>query len=73
MDRQEALFPLEFVVAATPISMQASAGSIKAWKEAISAAAETRIAETIGWTMLDSRPLSVTIIFCSRRAHRRYR
>jgi crossover junction endodeoxyribonuclease RusA len=61
-DQQE-LFPLEFFIAETPLSLQASARSKQLWKATIAGAANIQVQQTVEWSFLDSRPVSVTIFF----------
>jgi crossover junction endodeoxyribonuclease RusA len=60
---EETLYPLEFFVAASPISSQGSAASKQRWKTSIEAAARARIRETIELLLLDGRTISVTIYY----------
>ena len=56
-------FPLEFVIQATPRSLQSSNKAKEAWKSRVGEAARTRIAASREFTLLDKRPLSVTIFY----------
>lgn len=59
----EALYPLEFFVAATPISLQASNKSKQRWKTTVREAARERIRQMdVAW-YLDRRQLAVTIYY----------
>lgn len=68
MAAQETLYPLEFVLASTPLSLQASARSKERWKAAVRAAARERITATDELGFLDRRPLSLTIHYFPERA-----
>ncbi|WP_407521206.1 RusA family crossover junction endodeoxyribonuclease [Methylobacterium oryzisoli] len=61
MSIQGAFYPLEFFVAATPRSLQASSRSRERWKTIVRDAARDRIHETDGLGFLDDRPVSLTI------------
>ncbi|MGX7705508.1 RusA family crossover junction endodeoxyribonuclease [Methylobacterium sp. Gmos1] len=56
-------FPLEFVILATPRSLQSSNTAREAWKSKVGDAARSRIARSREFTFLDRRPLSVTIFY----------
>jgi Holliday junction resolvase RusA-like endonuclease len=56
-------FPLEFVIQATPRSLQSSTKAREAWKAKVGDAARSRISQSRDFTLLDSRPLSVTIFY----------
>jgi crossover junction endodeoxyribonuclease RusA len=60
---QEALYPLEFFVAATPMSLQASSRSKERWKVSVSEAARQRVRETDELGFLDRRPLAITVYY----------
>jgi hypothetical protein len=60
---QDTLYPLEFFIAATPISLQASGRSRERWKTMVRDAARDRIHETDGLGFLDHRPVSLTIYY----------
>jgi crossover junction endodeoxyribonuclease RusA len=60
---QETLYPVEFFIAATPISLQASGRSKERWKANIAEAARQRIRETDELGLLDRRPLALTIYY----------
>lgn len=53
---QDTLYPLEFFLAATPVSQQASTNSKERWKKTVKETAQNRQRETdeLGW--LDERP-----------------
>lgn len=59
----EFLFPLEFFVAATPLSLGASSDSRQRWKILLQQYARERIAQTTEFTWLDDRPLALSIHF----------
>lgn len=56
------MFPLEFVIAGTPLSLQASPQSLARWKRIIGDAANNRLREGDGIVWIDDRPLAVTIL-----------
>ena len=56
-------FPLEVVIAATPISAQGSAPSKEAWKRMVAESARQRLREMTDWYWLDERPIAVTIFY----------
>jgi hypothetical protein len=58
---EETLYPVEFFIAATPISLQARRQ--ERWKASVAEAARQRIAETDELGLLDRRPLAVTICY----------
>jgi hypothetical protein len=60
---QETLYPLEFFVGGTPISLQAGTASKERWKATVKKIAleRARATDEVGW--LDRRPLSVTICY----------
>ena len=60
---QETLYPLEFFVAATPMSFQASGRSKERWKVSVSEAARQRVRETDELGFLDRCPLAVTVYY----------
>jgi crossover junction endodeoxyribonuclease RusA len=62
---QETIYPLEFVVPSTPVSLQASSRSKERWKSAVREAARERIRETDPLGFLDRRPLGLTIYYFS--------
>jgi crossover junction endodeoxyribonuclease RusA len=62
---QDALYPLEFFVAATPISLQPSRQSKARWKARVAEAARQRVGETDELGFLDRRPLAVTVYYFS--------
>ncbi|MFH6781554.1 MULTISPECIES: hypothetical protein [Methylobacterium] len=55
--------PLEFVIRATPRSLQSSAKAGEAWKITVGEAARCRISQSREFTLLDRRPLSVAIVY----------
>jgi Holliday junction resolvase RusA-like endonuclease len=57
------LYPLEFLVAETPIPAQNSGRSKARWKEIVKAAARRRIRQTDEFGFLEVRPLSLTIYY----------
>lgn len=56
-------FPLEFLIRATPRSLQSSGKAKEAWKSMVGVAAREQIAAIRDFTFLDRRPLSVTIFY----------
>ncbi|MET7245974.1 RusA family crossover junction endodeoxyribonuclease [Methylobacterium sp. EM32] len=56
-------FPLEFMVRATPRSLQSSSKAKEAWKSMVGEVVRDRIAARREFTFLDRRPLSVTIFY----------
>jgi crossover junction endodeoxyribonuclease RusA len=63
MAHQGTLYPLEFYVAATPRSLQASSTSKKRWSGTIAEAARERIRATNELGFLYPQPLSVSIYY----------
>ncbi len=63
MAGQETLYPLEFFLAAVPVSLQASPRSREAWKARVGEAARERARETDKIGFLYRRPLAVTIYY----------
>jgi crossover junction endodeoxyribonuclease RusA len=59
----ETPYPLEFIIAATPISLQGSAASKRRWKAAVEAAARERIREKVELHFLDRRSISLTVYY----------
>ena len=58
------LFPLEFHLAAIPLSLQATASSKERWKATVSEAARQRAEDTVDLVWLeDDTPLAVTIFY----------
>lgn len=57
------LFPLGFIVAETPRSVQARPKSVQRWMALVSAAARRRIAEVIDQSWLDERPLALSVYY----------
>jgi crossover junction endodeoxyribonuclease RusA len=60
---QETLYPLEFFVAETPLSQQASRKSVQRWKRTVTEAAQQRVRETDELGFLDRRPLGLVIYY----------
>ena len=56
-------FPLEFVVAGTPVALGASASSKDRWKSQVGAGARLRLRELGDWEWLDDRAVAVTIFY----------
>lgn len=63
MDSGEALFPFEFHLAGTPVSLQGKAASKERWKNEVSDAARQRIAEMVEWSYLEPEPVALTIYY----------
>jgi hypothetical protein len=63
MDDDDTLFPFEFHLVGTPISLQGRAASIQRWKAEVKEAAQHRIAETIEWLWLEPEPLALIIYY----------
>jgi crossover junction endodeoxyribonuclease RusA len=61
LDPEESLFPLEFHLAGTPISLQGRPASRERWKAEVKEAARQRIAETTEWSWLDPEPLALAL------------
>ncbi|MEO5372878.1 MAG: RusA family crossover junction endodeoxyribonuclease [Alphaproteobacteria bacterium] len=57
------LYPFEFFVPGTPLSLQASTKSKERWKCTIKKAAWDRVHETDWHGFLDGRPLSLTVYY----------
>ncbi|WP_076395210.1 RusA family crossover junction endodeoxyribonuclease [Rhizobium sp. RU33A] len=60
---EDFLFPFDFFIAATPVSLQGRAGSVARWKAAVAQAAQARISERDLQTYLVSSPLAITIYY----------
>lgn len=60
---QATLYPLEFFIAATPISLQAKAASKTRWKLTVAEAARKRVQETDELGFLDRRPVSLIVYY----------
>ena len=60
---QNTLYPVEFFVTATPISLQGSNRSKERWRATIRDEARQRIRETDELGFLDRRPLAVTVYY----------
>jgi len=57
------LYPLEMVIAATPLSLGASARSRVRWKRVVQDAAKNEIDTKVDAIWLDNRPLALTIFY----------
>jgi hypothetical protein len=57
------LFPLEFFIPATPLSLGASANTRQSWKSRLQESARERISETVEFSWLDRRPLALSIYY----------
>ena len=57
------MFPLEFFIEGTPISLQASARSKDLWRETVRRTASDRVRETVDWSFLEPRGVAVTIYY----------
>ncbi|MFO1163506.1 MAG: RusA family crossover junction endodeoxyribonuclease [Reyranellaceae bacterium] len=57
------LFPLEFYLPGTPISLQASAVSRKRWKNEVREAARQRVQESVEWAYLDEGAVALAIYY----------
>jgi len=57
------LFPFEFHLAGTPISLQGKPASKERWKNEVADAARHRTAEIGKWTYLEPQPLALTIYY----------
>jgi hypothetical protein len=60
---EESLFPFEFHLTGTPVSLQGRPASIERWKNEVADAARNRIAEIAEWTYLEPQPLALTIYY----------
>lgn len=60
---QESLFPFEFYLAGTPISLQGRALSRERWKSQVADAGRQRVAEMAKWSYLEPEPLALTIYY----------
>ena len=56
----EVTFPVEFAIAATPLSLQASTASRQRWQSRLASAAKAALPE---WVWLDDRAIAVTIFY----------
>lgn len=63
VDDQENLYPIEFLVAATPISLQGSSRSKELWRATVRQAAQERVRELVEIFFLDRRPIAVTLYY----------
>lgn len=59
----ESLFPFDFFILGTPLSLQARAASLRRWKEAVFDAAQARLQERDLQSYLVESPLAVTIYY----------
>jgi len=59
----DSLFPFEFFLTGTPISLQAKGASKERWKAEVRNAARERVKETTEWTYLEEEPLALTIYY----------
>jgi hypothetical protein len=57
------LYPLEFFVAETPISLQGSGGSKERWKARVKQMGRDRVRQTDELGFLDRRPLALTVYY----------
>lgn len=57
------LFPFEFYLTGTPLSLQASAVSRERWKNEVKAAARQRVSDTVELAYLDEAPVALTIYY----------
>jgi hypothetical protein len=60
---EETLFPLEFFIAATPLSLGAIADSRQKWKARVEKVARRRISEMVELSWLDNRALALSIYY----------
>jgi crossover junction endodeoxyribonuclease RusA len=63
MEDGETMFPLEFFLVGTPISLQGTRASIGRWKSEVEQAARLRISQTVDLPWLKPTPLAVTIFY----------
>lgn len=63
MDNEDALFPFEFHLAGTPVSLQGRPESKERWKSQVADFARKRLEEISEWTYLNSEPLALTIYY----------
>ncbi len=63
MANQETLYPLEFFVAETPISLQATKKSRERWKATVKEVAQNRVRQTDHLGLLFQCPLALTIYY----------
>ncbi len=56
----EVTFPVEFLIAATPLSLQASTRSRRLWQSRVAEEAKAALPE---WVWLDDRAIAVTIFY----------
>ncbi len=63
MPAQETLYPLEFFIGATPLSLRAEAGSKARWMETVKGAARERIDATDELGFVAEGPFCLTIYF----------
>jgi crossover junction endodeoxyribonuclease RusA len=63
LTEQDTLYPVEFFIAATPLSLQASPASKARWKLAVAEAARRLVRETDELGFLDPRPVSLVIYY----------
>lgn len=59
----EALFPFDFYLIGTPVSLQGKPDSKNLWKETVKAAAEQRKKELVEWSYLVPQPLEIRIYY----------
>lgn len=60
---RETMYPLEFFIGATPLSLQAKAASRARWREVVRQAARERIDATDELGFVDAGPFSLTIYY----------
>lgn len=59
----EKLFPFEFHLEGTPVSLQGRGASKERWKGEVAAAATSRRNQTVEWAFLEPEPLALTIYY----------
>lgn len=63
LENEDVLFPFEFHLMGTPISLQGRPASKDRWKNEVAEAARVRRDETVEWAYLEPEPLALTIYY----------
>jgi hypothetical protein len=63
LDEEGSIFPFEFHLVGTPISLQGSTASKERWRKSVEAAARIRLKETVDWVYLQEEPLAFTVYY----------
>lgn len=63
MGEEGSIFPFEFHLVGTPISLQGSTDSKERWRNSVEAAARNRLKEAVDWVYLQEEPLAFTVYY----------